>query len=277
MSRKSTTALSKAIQKAEASTKRKTKASVKLTNELVNGYKPEKIGRRIFDKKQTGLCLYIGKVPARKKNKDGTDESDQDYKIQTDKVIKSWSILYTDRKGKRQTYRIGTTKTHNVSEARAEATKLLGKIAAGNDPAENKRADLAHKHAAESRKLITYLDGDYFDHYLRNRKSGVDTQKRIKSAFIPFLERDMDTITSQQLVSHRTQRLAGGVLPQSLNRERAALHALFEKAVKSELIKSNPASKYHFEPLEAIKSNRVRYLGVRDEHRPIPVCYAIVC
>lgn len=197
---------------------------------------------RIFDETVTGLCLYVG-----------TSGS------------KSWYLYYTSRSNKRQSYRFGSLAQYNVADARVEARRLLGKIAGNEDPAEKKRQEKLAKASASARTLEKYLDGGYWTHYLSKRKDGKADQFRIRSIFKDFLERDMATITPAELIAHRTKRFDKGRKATTLNRDRMALHGLFEKAIKDGLIKSNPAHKSVFEPLPMVDDKRVRYLGQRDE------------
>jgi hypothetical protein len=78
---------------------------VKLTKALVDKYASQDKGYRISDSVVTGLILYVGLS--------GT---------------KSWSIVYTDRSGKRQTYRIGSAQQFDVISARVQAKKLLADV-----------------------------------------------------------------------------------------------------------------------------------------------------
>ena len=75
----------------------------------------------------------------------------------------------------------------------------------------------------------------------------------------------MATITPAELIAHRTKRFDKGRKATTLNRDRMALHGLFEKAIKDGLIESNPAHKSVYEPLPLVDDKRVRYLGQRDE------------
>ena len=219
-----------------------TRNTTKLTQKGVEAYKPEEEGYRKFDETVTGLCLYVGKSGS-----------------------KSWYLYYTDRRNKRQSYRFGSLKQYNVVDARVEARKQLGKIAGNEDPAEKKRKKKRDKAAAHARTLKKYLEGDYWSHYLSKRKDGFADKRRIKGIFKEFLDRDMATITSAELIAHRTKRFDKGRKPATLNRDRMALHGLFEQAVKDGLIESNPAHKSVFKPLPGVDDKRVRYLGQRDE------------
>ncbi|MCP3870031.1 MAG: site-specific integrase, partial [Gammaproteobacteria bacterium] len=171
---------------------------------------------------------------------------------------------------KRQNYRFGSTSQYNASEAKDEARKLLNSIAGGADPVAEKQAAKAFKKASESRTLSKYLNGAYWDEHLSARKSGQATKDRITASYEPFLDTDMAKLTPAMLNKHRTDRRNTGIKPQTLNRERVAIHALFVQAIKDKLITSNPADAEHHEKLKEVDAKRVRYLGMKDEHENHP-------
>ncbi len=216
---------------------------VKLTDAEVRKCKPKDKGYRVFDSTVTGLCLNVGVSG-----------------------LKSWSLFYTNRDNKRQNYRFGSTSQYNASEAKDEARKLLNSIAGGADPVAKKQAAKAFKKASESRTLSKYLNGAYWDEHLSKQKSGEATRKRIAASYNQFLNADMAKLTPAILNKHRTERYDAGIKPQTLNRERVALHALLAAAVKDKLITSNPADAENHPKLKAVDDKRVRYLGQHDEH-----------
>ena len=230
-------------------------SDIVLTQRFIDSKKEiEKCGGwKIPDKTIAGLNLYVGKSGS-----------------------KSWYIRYRDRDNKSQAYRFGSDKQYNLVAARKEAKQILGRIAKGENPAAKKRDDkqaaLDKEQATEvarSRTLRKFLEGYYWTHYLSSQKSGLATKKRILSAFEPFLDTHIAEITSEDLVEHRTGRLKSAA-PQTLNRDRLAIHALFEVAVSikepARLISINPANKKDYPPLKTVNDERVRYLGQHDEH-----------
>lgn len=233
----------KQLEKAAGVSKRTRAEPVKFSQAMVNAYPAKTKPYKLFDKTVTGLRLYVGVS--------GT---------------KSWSLIYSDRSNKRQTYRIGSTAQFNVMEARTEARKLFNQIAAGKDPAAKKRQQREFEKESKSRTLEKYLEGHYWDERLSKRKSGEATKQRILSTYKQFLDTDMANITPAQLNKLRTERYNAGIKPQTLNRDRAALHSLFAMAVKDKIINSNPADTEHHEILNEVDSKRVRYLGQHDEH-----------
>jgi len=228
------------------STKRRTRRHHSLTKSRVDGFTGTDAGR-YHDATVHTLALNVGKSGS-----------------------KSWYLRYKARDGKQQSYRIGSYRQYNVTEARTEARKLLGKIAGGADPAAEKRAAIAHDKDSGDRVLSTFLDGYYYGHFLKHRRTGDATAQRIKASFAPFVSQDMDTITPEQLIRHRAKRLNAGIKPQTLNRERVSIHAMFEQAIKKGLVTANPASTDKFQPLEVIDDKRVRYLGMHDEQEGNP-------
>ncbi len=200
----------------------------------------ETTGKRftIRDTSQSGLILRIGATGTR-----------------------SWFLDYRTKTGVRQSYRIGSTATHSVKEARAEARSLLAK----DDPAGEKRQVKKSKVQAASRSLRAYLDGKYRQDVLVHRKSGEGTRKRIMSAFKPLLDKDMATLTVVYLEKHVAARRRMGIKPQSLNRERTALLALLNQAVRHRILESNPlAGPAGWVRLEVTDDKRVRWLGQHD-------------
>ncbi len=175
-----------------------------------------------------------------------------------------WYLDYRSRNGSRRTHKIGSLDHYKATAAKAEARILLGKLADGEDPAEKRAAEKAERKHAVSRTLRRYLEGEYWDKTLRYRKSGLATKKRILSVYEQILDEDMAGLAVRQLKALRAKRQANGVTPQTLNRDRTALLALLNQAVKDEVLTDNPISK--FERLEQRDDKRVRFLGQLDDH-----------
>ncbi len=223
-------------------TTKKKNAPIKFTQKGVEGYQPKAKGYRVYDSTVTGLFLNVGAS--------GT---------------KSWSLLFTGREGKRQVYRFGSLQQYDVVSARAEARRLLGDVSRGNDPVLLKRLAKLDAQQLESRTLRNFLEGVYWVEYLSSRKTGKATKERIAASYREFMDKDMVSITPDLLNTHRKEKTT---TPATLNRDRIAIHNLFAYAVKKKLIPINPARNEVHEPFKKSEtdSNRVRYLGQRDEH-----------
>ncbi len=213
----------------------------RLTKEFVEAIKATGERQTFRDTKSRGLILRVGA-------KAGPDGSPK----------KTWAYDYRDPEGKRQTYKLGYAPNMTPGDAR-EALKKLGP-----DPAGDRRREREHKRRSASRTIKAFLEGAYQSEYLNHRKSGQATLKRIKSAWKPFLDDDMATLDAMEVVKHRAKRLAKGIKPQTLNRDRVALLAMLNQAVKWRIIDKNPLDDPAFHPLEMADHKRVRWLGQRD-------------
>jgi hypothetical protein len=157
----------------------KSPCSGKITQAIIDRIEPWRQRYSIRDTGQPGLILRVG----------------------TSGKL-SLYLDYRNREGKRCLYRIGnangTSQVFSPVDARQEAQALLAGIAKGEDPAAAKRQarEESKRQAEESaqadtRKLKTYLEGDYREHVLAHRKSGDATEARIRSAWKDFLDKDM--------------------------------------------------------------------------------------
>jgi integrase len=178
---------------------------------------------------------------------------------------RSWVYDYRDAEGARQTYRVG-----NALDIRpADARKLVDKVR-GTDPAKAKRDSRQAKALAESRTLRALLDlkeGRYWRDVLKSKRSGAGTRDRILSTWAPFIDEDIASLEVGAIDKHRAQRLATGLKPQTVNRDRTALLACLNQAAKWNLIERNPLK--GSEPLKTDDDKRVRWLGQFDEHEEI--------
>lgn len=176
----------------------------------------------------------------------------------------SWAYDYRDPKGNRQTYTIGTVDTFDPGQARLMVEKVRG-----TDPAGQKRETKAEAVAALARTVRAFAEGQYWKDYLIHAKSGKDTQKRILAAWEPLLDTDMEALDVEDARQHRADRLADELSPQTLNRDRAALLGMLNKALEWKVIGKNPIDDPSFKPLKTEDDKRVRWLGQLDEHEDI--------
>jgi integrase len=178
-----------------------------------------------------------------------------------------WYLSYRNRDGARRLHRIGSLKLFDPESAKVEARKINGLLAKGRDPAGEKAQAKAEAEAARHRTLRGYLEGYYWTHTLSRRRSGKATKERILAAWKPFLDLDLAALGTKQLNEHWTTRIESGKKPQTLNRDRVALLALINQAIKDKVLSSNPIA--DFGRLKEIDDKRVRYLGQRDKDEDI--------
>jgi len=90
----------------------------------------------------------------------------------------NFAIRYSGKSGRQERYSLGMNyPSTSVSEAREAARILLGRIAAGENPADDKKVRLAGKLT-----LFGFIDGDYGEHLRSKSKSAEATIARLKSA-----------------------------------------------------------------------------------------------
>jgi integrase len=177
---------------------------------------------------------------------------------------KTWAYDYRDPRGKRQTFTLGTVEQVDPGQARLALNKLRG-----TDPAGDERQVKLDAEKAEARTLRVFLEGKYWNDYLKHARSGLATKKRILSAWAPLLDADMATLEVQDAIEHRNDRRDEGVSPQTLNRDRIALLAMVNKAREWKLIAANPLDDPAFKPLKTEDDRRVRWLGQRDDQEDV--------
>ncbi|HKJ10337.1 MAG TPA: site-specific integrase, partial [Gammaproteobacteria bacterium] len=126
--------------------------------------------------------------------------------------------------------------------------------------------DVSRKRGRKAQTTLrAFLEGDYWDHHLRHRKSGKATQSRILAAWAPFLDKDMGDLDAAKIAEHRSKRQAAGVLPQTLNRDRTTLLSLLNNAAERAILEANPLAGAALKQLQTADDRRVRWLGQRDE------------
>ncbi len=214
--------------------------ATKLTQKHVDAINPTGKRHALFDTDVKGLNLVVGATGN-----------------------KVWWFDYRNRDRQKRRIKIGTTDLYKLTAARAEAKKLVGRIAQGEDPVGEKQQAKADALMAESRTVQAFLEGKYWDRHLAHAKSGKATRARLTAAWEPIMDTDMSALTVAQVTKHRANRLKAGKSAATLNRDRVALIALLNKAVELEIIPANPLKLW--KPLKLENDRRVRYLGERDE------------
>jgi integrase len=169
--------------------------------------------------------------------------------------VKTYYCEY--ERGKRM--RVGRADVLGLSEARAEARKIMGAFFQGVDPgAEKKR----------KRSVATY--GEYLDvHYepwaKAHQKTYAANLHRLRAAFKPFLGTPMSMITALDVEKWRAKRLEKGLTGATVNRDMIALKSSLNRAVDWELLPANPIAKV--KKVREIVQTIVRFLTPNEETR----------
>lgn len=200
----------------------------KLTATAIDKVKPLKQGERIeiYDTEMPGLVLRI--TP----------------------TAKTYFVRYRTPDGRRQRYQIGDT-TITPADARKEAKKVLGDAARGKDPAKEKRS------IKKAETLKQFFDMNYEPWLRANRKSADNTMKRLRTAFKPFLERQLTNVTAwavEKAIAEDRQEKKSSVYR---NRDLACLKSALNKAVEWKLIEANPLAKVRLARTDTNKQLRI--------------------
>lgn len=148
----------------------------------------------------------------------------------------TYGIRYTNRDGRQCRHSLGRTfPATTVSAAREEARILLGKIAAGTDPAELERA--------KRRQVLTlgaFLNEQYGNWLQVNTRTGEQIAARLRSSFADHLDKPLHEFNAWTIEKWRSEKMNSGMSASTTNRNITALRGLFSRALEWGLIQSHP-------------------------------------
>lgn len=158
----------------------------------------------------------------------------------------AWRYRYTDPTGKRRVYSFAKFPAMKPNEA---ATIALDWHQRDADPfQESQQAHAAKRQAmvdSDARTLRKYLEGDYQQHMEawkdRNAKAN---QGRFNKQFAKFMDRDIATLTKQDMKRWQKAMQDRGLAHSTIRREFAALRALLNQAVADGVLNENPLLGY---------------------------------
>ncbi|WP_157057008.1 site-specific integrase [Herbaspirillum autotrophicum] len=173
----------------------------------------------------------------------------------------NFAIRYSGKSGRQERYSLGMNyPSTSVSEAREAARILLGRIAAGENPADDKKVRLAGKLT-----LFGFIDGDYGEHLRSKSKSAEATIARLKKCFATFKDQGLAEVDTLSITRWRANRIKAGKAASTVNRDIGALRPVFSRAVDWKLLAESP-----MKSIKALKSNAdpiVRFLSSDEEKR----------
>lgn len=192
--------------------------------------------------------------------------SDKAYEIRDSRlpgfllrVYPSGKIVYICQYARGKRITIGTASADlPPADARDKALEILAKY----------RQDKTKKPSAVLLSTITmgqFLDDEYTDWAVSNRKSGDITCRRIKTRFKEFSNKALQDITPWVVEKWRSKRLKDGKKVSTVNRDIAALKAMFSKAKDWGFIDENPLSTIKLGKTDS--RSVVRYLSSQEEAR----------
>jgi len=148
------------------------------------------------------------------------------------KGLKTFTFRYRNLAGRQRRYGMGHYPELTLGKAREKARKLSGRVANGEDPAEDK---WKQKQAAREAMSFEELARLYLrDHAKRHKapKSQREDKRMLGKDLLPeWKDRDIQTITRGEVVKVLDAIVARGA-PVAANRTRALVHAVFEFGIR---------------------------------------------
>jgi integrase len=211
---------------------------VEITRNLLREIKAGKTAIDIADTKLPGFCIRVMPSGAIR-----------------------YSIRYTDAYGKQVRHSLKKSfPAVNVSDARELARIELGKVAAGDSPAAERKAISKGKIS-----LFDFIDRHYEPYLKSKSKNHAATVSRIKKSFAAFKDTPLIQIDALSIEQWRAGKIAAGLSPVTVNRDVGALRPLFSRAVEWKILAEHP-----LKSVKALKSTAdpiIRYLSDAEELR----------
>lgn len=163
----------------------------------------------------------------------------------------SYRYRYTDALGKRREKTIGSTKLLKPAQAAEIAARWRNE---GADPlrdaATQRTTAAAEIQLEQQRKLGDYIKGPYAL-YQSRKKSGTSTVNLLLSNFVDLLNRDMSSLTRQDIQAWQQERELKGLAHSTIKRAYGALKTMLSHALLNDAINSNPLAKINIAPAPA--------------------------
>ncbi len=178
---------------------------------------------------------------------------------------KAFYLDYRDSEGKRSKYRIGLVDAMTLADAREEARRRGGEVAAGHNLNKVKKEKRQKRAAEKTQKLGLFIKEVYEPWRKAERKDAEEDLARLNRHFESWYKLPMGDITEKKVLEWRQKRLAAGISPKTINRDVACIMAVFSHAVRVGVLKSSPLAKW--KQLKVDMRSKVRFLSKDEESR----------
>lgn len=161
------------------------------------------------------------------------------FHIRIGKQAVSFRLTYRNKGGKQQVITIGRLGVFTPEQAREQATVLLGAVALGQDPQQEKRASKAQAVLLQQQTLSYFLEHHYRA-YQSRKKSGGQTIQIIEKHFQRWLNLPMQSLNRSLVESWQLSKEADGLAHDTIQRVYGALKTMLNYAVKRSVLSENP-------------------------------------
>jgi integrase len=147
-------------------------------------------------------------------------------------------MRYIDARRRTREVKLGRLGDVTLEQARKAAEKLRSQVSLGEDPL----AERDRKRAVPT--VAEFAEGRYIPHAKENQRSADCTERYLRLRIVPAIGRKaMDEVTQADVAALRAKMVADGLAPATINRHLACLRAMFNRAIRWQVIEGrNPAS-----------------------------------
>lgn len=180
----------------------------------------------------------------------------------------SWRYRYSNIHGTRKVKTIGTYPAMKAPEAAWWAQEWRHK---GVDPIaerkDAKEAAVTEAQEAERRTIRAYLEGPYTRSQSRKKGGGQSTLDRIRSVFGAWLDRDMLTLSKNDIQDWQQKRESNSIAYATLKRDYGALKTMVRHAYKEGVIDRHPLQEVALQAPKHSEKKAVFTVGKKTERR----------
>lgn len=150
--------------------------------------------------------------------------------------VKTWSLRYRTQTGQAKRYTLGSTDNLTLSKARHKARQTLHSIAAGKDPA-------AEKRSAGAGATVGELSKDYLNkHGKVHKRSWRQDESTLDRDVLPYWKHRKVREITRRDVRLLLDRVVERGSPVSANRVLALVRGMFNFGIKHDWLEANPAA-----------------------------------
>jgi integrase len=155
----------------------------------------------------------------------------------------TYYLVYRTTNGTKKRYRLGRHGSVTVTQARDLAKQFSAKALSGQDIQEDKKRAQFEKEKTKARTLEGFIDLHYAPWVKVERKTGLDTIKRINLNFSYLMKFPLEDISPWLIEKWRTEQIKRGKMATTVNRDIATLKSVLSKAAAWGWLEGSPLVK----------------------------------